>query len=247
MLVSIITPCFNPGAELVDTIKSVQRQSYKNYEHIIIDDCSTQPFSDELLQVIEQCPRIKLIQRSWNAGPAVTRNRGISEAKGVFIAFLDADDIWHPDKLALQVAFMVDNDLELSYTAYDVMDGRGRVIGQRTPPESLSYKDLLCSNQIGCLTAMYSTVKLGKVYMPNIKMRQDLGLWLSILRNGIVAKGIVDKSLGRYRMGHTSLSSKKRKVIKYQWSVYRDIERLPLIKSIGYFSYYAYRGISRKV
>lgn len=247
MLVSIITPCFNPNLELIETIESVQKQTYSNYEHIIIDDCSTSNVPEELLRVIEADPKIKFVQRSWNAGPAVTRNRGIAEAKGNFIAFLDADDVWHASKLELQLQFMLENDVSFSYTSYEVFDTKGKVIGLRIPPASLTYTDILQSNQIGCLTAMYSVDTLGKVYMPNISKRQDMGLWLKILKTGVVARGFVDKPLARYRVGGKSVSSNKLGVLKYQWRIYREVERLSLRASIKYFGHYAFKGMTRKV
>ena len=246
-LVSIVTPCFNPDKEILSTISSVLKQSYSNFELLILDDASTTEKSKNFYELIYSDNRIKYIQRSWNAGAAVTRNRGIQESSGRFIAFLDADDLWHPNKLEEQIEFMLVNDLALSYIAYEVIDNKGKVLGLRTPPEMLTYNDVLKSNQIGCLTAMYDTEKLGKVFMPNIAKRQDMGLWLKILKTGVVARGIVDKPLARYRVGAKSLSSNKLSVLKYQWRIYRELERLPLIKSLGYFGHYAYKGLSRKV
>lgn len=247
MLVSIITPCFNPGSELLETIKSVRNQTYQNYEHIIIDDCSFLNHSSELERQIKSDPKIKYIKRSWNGGAAVTRNRGISEAKGSFIAFLDADDIWHSEKLEKQIKFMLDNHVALSYCSYEVFDNNGKVLGLRVPPKELTYFDILKSNQIGCLTAIYSVDLLGKVYMPNIAKRQDMALWLKILKSGVVAKGIVDKPLARYRVGVKSLSSNKFNVLSYQWRIYRDVEKLSFPKSVRYFGCYVYKGLVRKV
>lgn len=246
-LVSVITPCFNSGPELEETILSVKRQTYTNYEHIIVDDYSAKPLSHTLLSIIESDPKITLIRRTWNAGAAVTRNRGISQSKGEFIAFLDADDVWHPQKLEKQIDFMLNRKLALSYTSYEVFDVKGRILGVRRPPSSLHYEDVLKSNQIGCLTAIYSVDILGKMYMPNIPKRQDMGLWLKILKSGVIAEGLVDKPLARYRVGGTSLSSNKLKVIGYQWKIYRDVEKLSILKSAKCFGYYAYRSITRKI
>jgi len=245
MKVSVITPCFNSKKALLSTIKSVQNQTYKDFEHIIIDDCSPDFDFTFLEHLILDDPRIKLIKRNWNAGPAVTRNRGISEAKGKYIAFLDADDLWNKDKLEKQIEFMESENLSLSYSAYDVIDLDGKFIGLRTVPDSINYGDLLKSNKIGCLTAIYNKELLGKVYMPNIGKRQDLGLWLEILRNGNVAKGL-NISLAKYRVGGTSLSSNKLGVLKYQWRLYREVENLGLFPSMYYFIHYAVNGVMRK-
>jgi len=133
-------------------------------------------------------------------------------AKGKYIAFLDADDLWNEDKLEKQIEFMESENLSLSlslsYSAYDAIDLDG---------------DLLKSNKIGCLTAIYNKELLGKVFMPNIGKRQDLGLWLEILRDGNVAQGL-KFSLAKYRVGGTSLSSNKLGVLKYQWRLYREVK-----------------------
>ncbi|OLQ89957.1 glycosyl transferase [Vibrio ponticus] len=246
-LVSIITPCYNPDAKLLETIVSVQNQTFKDYEHIIVDDASSIEHSSDITRMIEDDPKIRFIQRSWNAGPAVTRNRAISEARGRFIAFLDADDVWHPEKLEIQVRFMLENKVYLSYTSYEVVDTMGKVLGQRVPPESLTYHDILKSNQIGCLTAIYDSEALGKVYMPNVAKRQDMGLWLDILKKIDRAYGLLEKPLARYRLGRNTVSSNKLSVLKYQWRIYREVEKLPLLKSLNYFRHYAYRGVTRKI
>ncbi|OYQ72529.1 glycosyltransferase family 2 protein [Wohlfahrtiimonas sp. G9077] len=242
---SIITPCFNPNKELINTIRSIQVQSFKDYEHIIIDDCSTKPFSEELLEIIDSDPKILFIKRSWNAGPAVTRNRGISEAKGKYIAFLDADDTWLPDKLEKQVAFMEKTQCPLSYTNYNVVDEEGTYLGTREAPLELSYRELIRVNRIGCLTAMYNTEICGKQYMPNILKRQDYGLWLKITKKFGPAQGI-DEVLAKYRSSKRSLSGNKLKVLKYQWRLYREIENLSLLKSLYCLINHAWNGISRK-
>ena len=213
--VSIITPVFNRYDKLIATINSVQKQTFRDYEHIIIDDSSTDPLPNELEELISNDKKITFIKRSWNAGPAVTRNRGIDKAKGRFIAFLDADDLWHPEKLEKQIGFMLKNNFALTYTSFDIIDSNGKKVGKRTAPKKLNYKDILKCNKIGCLTAIYDSNILGKVYMPNIDKRQDMGLWLKILKKTDAAFGITNQSLARYRVGGTSLSSNKLTVLKY--------------------------------
>ncbi len=247
MKVSIITPCYNPGIDLIKTIKSVQSQSYTDYEHLIIDDSSSVVMPEELRHIISSDPKVRFISRSWNAGPAVTRNRGISEAKGRFIAFLDSDDLWHPQKLEKQIEFMLERQLALSYTSYEVINSSGKVLGIRVPPAKLAYNDILKSNRIGCLTAIYDRKIVGTMYMPNILKRQDMGLWLSILKKVEIAQGITEVPLARYRVGNNSLSANKTSVLKYQWRLYREVEKLPWLSSVKYFAHYAYRGLIRKI
>ena len=245
--VTIITPIYNPNEKyLIQVIRSVQRQTYVDYEHLIIDDKSDTALSSDVLSLIESDPKIRLIKRDWNAGPAVTRNRGISEAKGRFIAFLDADDEWQPNKLLTQINFMLDNHVALCYTAYNIVNEQGAFLALRVPPKKLTYHDILKSNRIGCLTAIYDTNMVGKVFMPNIAKRQDMGLWLSILKKVPYAVGLVDEPYADYRIGGQSVSSNKMSVLKYQWRIYREVEKMSLVTSAYYFVHYVFNGLVRK-
>lgn len=244
--VSIITPVYNNFNLLFDTIRSVQKQTYQDYELLIIDDCSTEEIPQTIINLINSDSRLHLIKRDWNAGPAVTRNRGISMAKGRYIAFLDADDTWHPEKLSIQIRFMKEKNIAVSYTAYSIINESNNLIGKRTPPSKLSYTDILKCNQIGCLTGIYDTKSLGKMFMPNIAKRQDMGLWLQILKKVDNAYGIVNQPLAYYRVGNHSVSSNKLSVLKYQWRIYREVEKLSIVKSAFYFFCYTYNGLKRK-
>ena len=189
-LVSIITPCHNSGKFIAQTIDSVLAQSYVNWEMIIVDDNS----QDQSIKIIKgfilKEDRIKLIQFGKNQGAAVARNKGIELAKGRFIAFLDSDDLWLPNKLEKQVQFMKDNSVSFSFSAYQLTDISNNLKGTFEVPFKQSYQDILKTCSIGCLTAMYDTVTFGKVYMPLIKRRQDFGLWLRLLKKVKYAYGI---------------------------------------------------------
>jgi len=242
-LVSIITPSYNSVRFISETIESVLDQTYKNWEMIIIDDGS----SDNSTKIIESYllkdSRIKLIKLSKNMGPATTRNYGIKESKGRYIAFLDSDDLWYPDKLLQQIPFMHNNDIALSYTRYNHIEEKSKkIINEIYIPSKVSYSELLKQNIIGCLTAIYDTEKLGKIYMPEIRQRQDYALWLDILKRIPYAYGI-EESLASYRVRSTSISSNKWIASKYNWKLYREIEKLPLHKAIYYFGWYTYRSI----
>jgi len=245
-LVSIITPSFNCGVSVAKTIESVLSQSYQNWEMLISDDFSSDDSCEVIQEFIARDSRIKLIKRSWNAGPAVTRNRAISCAKGRYIAFLDADDTWYPLKLEKQIKFMQKKDIALSYTSYRRVHEDGREIGFMNVPEFVTYYDTLKTNSIGCLTACYDTEKLGKVYMPNISKRQDLGLWLKILKKIDKAYGL-EECLADYYVGVSTVSSNKVTAAKYQWRVYREVEKLPFRMSAYYFAYYAYNAIRNRL
>lgn len=243
-LVSIITPSYNSSEFISNTINSVLSQTFQNWELIIIDDCS----QDNSIQVItkwcETDNRIQLIQLTENSGAAVARNKGIEVAGGRYIAFLDSDDIWLPNKLEKQLKFMQDNQYSFTFTAYNKVDSKGRSLGELGVPQRIKYEDLLKKCEIGCLTAMYDTKKLGKVYMPLIRKRQDLGLWLKLLKQTEYAFGL-NQVLASYTVRNDSISSDKRKAAIYTWKLYREVEALPLYKAAYYFSHYAVNGVLR--
>jgi glycosyltransferase involved in cell wall biosynthesis len=243
-LVSIVMPLFNSSGFMSRAIDSVFAQTYKDWELIIIDDCSNDGSYEIAYEYAKKDKRVKLIRQTENKGSAVTRNLGIENAKGRFIAFLDSDDIWVSQKLEKQIKFMLNNEAVLSYTAYQKMDERGNLGGVIYVPPKVSYTDILKSNRIGCSTAIYDTEKLGKLYMPNIRRRQDHGLWLKILKIGYTAYGI-DEPLTLYRIRQDSISGNKIKTLKDQWRIYREIEQLSLLKSIYYFTHYAYNGFKK--
>ena len=245
-LISIITPSYKSERFIFKTIYSVLSQTYKNWEMIIIDDVSPDKSNKIIKEYIKQDSRIKLIKLEKNSGPAVARNRAIKEAKGRYIAFLDADDLWMTEKLEKQLAFMQEKDCALSYTAYETMSEDGRKLNTTiNPPKELTYKELLKSNRIGCLTAMYDTEKLGKVYMPLIKKRQDYGLWLRILRGIDIAYGM-DEVLATYRVMSNSVSSNKVDLLKYNYSLFREHEKFSVMKSLYYLIWNIYIKVAKK-
>ena len=243
-LVSIITPSYNSSKYIGKTIESIFMQSYVDWELIIVDDCSTDNSIDIINSYAEKDIRIKLIQLKKNSGAAVARNTGIEQANGRFIAFLDSDDTWHPDKLKNQTGFMLKNNYAFTYTAYHKVDENGHYLSAVKIPEQTNYHELLKTCVIGCLTAMYDTELLGKIKFPLIRKRQDFALWLKILKKVPFAYGL-DDDLAGYTIRSDSISANKFKAAQYNWHLYRNIEQLSLFKSIYYFSHYMIRGIIR--
>ena len=245
-LVSIITSLYNSNDFVGNTIKSVLAQTYQNWELILIDDASTDGSAKIAEYFAIKDERIKLIKLDSNQGPAAARNRGIKEASGRYIAFLDSDDLWHKDKLEKQIIFMQKNEYAFTYTGFEKINEEGEVIGAIFPyKEEVCYYDLLKSNHIGCLTAMVDLKILGcKMYMPDIKKRQDQGLWLEILKE-------IDKAyclyeiLGQYRIREGSISINKIDNLKYQWKLYRNIEKINILKSFYYMTFYAFYGMRK--
>lgn len=235
-LVSIITPLYNSEKFIEETIKSVLSQTYNNWEMLIVDDCST----DNGVEIVEKYQvkdkRIKLIRLSKNGGGAVARNKGIEEAKGDYIAFLDSDDLWHYQKLEKQIKFMKKNNYTFTFTKYQQMNEKGEKLDRYiNVPKTLTYRQTLLKNPIGCLTVIYNSKELGKIYMPLIRKRQDYALWLKILKKGIIAHGL-NENLSYYRLLENSISSNKISLIKYQWKLYRKIEKLSILESFFYLN-----------
>mgnify|MGYP005748952649 CR=1 FL=1 len=242
--VSIITPSHNCASFISETIQSVLNQSFSDWEMIIVDDCSTDDSVEVIQSFVERDSRIKLIRLPENSGAAVARNRGIEAAQGRYIAFLDSDDLWVPDKLEKQLAFMQANDYPFTYAAYDRIDENGQVFGHIGVPDRVCYSDLLKMCSIGCLTAMYDTQYFGKVTMPLIRKRQDLGLWLKLLKKTEYAYGL-NETLAQYRVRTDSISANKANAAKFTWRLYREVEGLNLFRASYYFSHYAVRGLLR--
>ena len=231
--VSIITPLYNSEKFIAETIESVLQQTYTNWEMIIVDDEST----DNGVEIVEEYKkkdsRIKLIKLRVNSGSSTSRNKAIELSEGRYIAFLDSDDIWLPNKLEKQIKFMSNNNITFSFTAYRWINEKGKILDKTIEvPKETIYRKTLLFNKIGTLTGIYDTNKLGKIYMPNIRKRQDYALWLKILKQ-VNGYGL-NEVLSYYRLREGSISSNKIKLIKHQWMLYRDIEKLSLIESLFY-------------
>lgn len=228
--VSIITPVYNSSKYIRECMNSTLGQSFTDLEHILVDDCST----DDSVQIIEDYAkkdnRIKLIRLQKNGGAGVARNTAIEAAKGKFIAFLDADDFWHKEKLSIQVDFMVKNDYAFSYAQYYIVDENSKPQKLVKSPPKVSYNAILRNGYIGCLTAMYDAEKIGKYYMPLIRKRQDWSLWIMILKDIKMSYGI-QQPLSYYRVGNESLSNNKFKLIKYNFSVFHKVLGMSQLES----------------
>jgi glycosyltransferase involved in cell wall biosynthesis len=232
-LVSIITPMFNSEAYISDAIKSVINQTYKNWELLLIDDCSTDKTLEIAQSFLDKYPNIKLLINPTNLGAAITRNRGIEAAKGDYIAFLDGDDLWKPEKLQKQLDFLDMEDCDVCFSSYSLINEQGNLLNKEVKAlKILTFQKLLKSNYIGNLTGMYNAKVLGKITSPNLRKRQDWLLWLTaIKKSGKPAKGI-QESLAYYRVRKDSMSSNKLHLIKYNYLVYRKGLGFSTLKSV---------------
>lgn len=232
-LVSIIMPAYNCADYIVESIRSVQSQTYRNWELIIADDKSTDGTVDIVRVMAEDDNRIRLLETDRNLGPAAARNRAMDVANGNYIAFLDSDDVWYPDKLQKQLDFMEANGYSFTYTAYEKINERSEKMGiVVSAPKSVNYSSMLYrGDPIGNLTVVYDATKLGKFYVPDIKKRNDFALWLKIMHACERAYGL-NEVLASYRVRSGSISStRKSELLKYYWKLYHDIEKLSNVKA----------------
>ena len=230
-LVSIITPTYNCGEFIARTIDSVIAQTYQNWEMIIVDDCSSDNTQDVVEEYIQKDSRIKYHLLKENSGAAVARTTAMNLANGSYMAFLDSDDIWVPNKLEIQIKWMNDNGYAFSCTAYEQIDEDDNSLNKiiKTIPKT-DYNRLLLDCPVGNSSVVYDVEKMGKFEVPNIRKRNDDALWLQMLKKEKYIWGMPEV-LMKYRIRKNSISSNKLKVIKYHWILYREIEHLSVFRS----------------
>lgn len=234
-LVSIIMPTYNATKHLGSSIESILNQTYTNWELLISDDASTNKQTREILNHYKNLDaRIKVFFLPENLGPACTRNKSITEARGKYIAFCDSDDRWMPNKLEKQIAFMNKKDCCLSFTSYFECDENDNECGIIVAPKQITLSELKKDNKIGCLTAIYDTTKYGKFLMPTIRKRQDWALFLNILKKSGKAYAL-QEPLAYYRHRKDSVSTNKFSLIKYNIKVYKEIFGFSDLKATLYF------------
>ena len=231
-LVSIIMPSYNTGRFMKETIKSVLAQTYQNWELLIVDDCSTDG-TDEIVREFLIDTRIHYIKNEKNSGAAVSRNRSLREAKGKWIAFLDSDDLWMPDKLEKQIAFMNDNGYHFSYTNYMEVDEESRPNGRSvTGPKRITKHGMYNYCWMGCLTVMYDAETVGIIQIEDIKKNNDYAMWLKACKKADCY--LLDEMLAKYRKRSGSISNHGyTKLIKWHYMLYREAEKKnPLVSAV---------------
>lgn len=246
-LVSIIIPVYNAEQYIGETMESVQAQTYENWELLLIDDGS----KDSSCHIIEEYAgkdkRIRLIRKE-NEGAAKARNTGVTEASGDYVAYLDADDLWVPEKLEKEVAFSKEKDAAFCFTGYEFADENGKETGKIVRvPDTLTYTQALKNTTIFTSTVLFDLRKLTKedIMMPVVKS-EDTALWWKVLKKGYTAYGL-NENLVKYRRVANSLSSDKIEAIRRIWFLYRKQEGLSVIKSAYYFVFWAIRAVLRRV
>jgi teichuronic acid biosynthesis glycosyltransferase TuaG len=244
-LVSIIMPAYNAELYIASAIDSILRQSYQNWELLVVNDASLDQTGKLVEKIKETDSRIRLFTNTSNMGIAESRNIALKNAQGRFIAFLDSDDLWLPHKLSTQLAFMTGHDAAITYSGYSRVNESGKRLGTVEPPQTITYKDLLKTNHIGNLTGVYDCEKLGKEYFKKFK-HEDYIAWLNLVKRAGRAHGI-RQELAQYRVYSGSASSNKLKTISWQWRIYRDSEKLSAIKSCILMSSYVWNAVLKRL
>lgn len=249
-LVSVIVPVYNAEKFIREAMDSVRAQTYENWELLLVEDGSSDGSVDVITGYIAETQeaRIRLIRQPSNQGAARARNRGVREAAGRYITYLDADDLWMPEKLEHELRFMEEKDAAFAFTGYEFADEHGVGLGKIVRvPETLVYRQALSNTTIFTTTVMFDTAKISKelLEMPEIKS-EDTALWWRVLRTGYTAYGL-DENLARYRRAGRTLSSNKLIAIQRIWNLYRKAEGLNLARSMWHFCFWAVRAVWRRV
>ncbi len=245
-LVSIIMPSYNTGRFIKDTIESVLVQSYCNWELIIVDDCSTDN-TDEIINQYLVDERIRYIKNDINSGAAISRNRALKEAKGKWIAFLDSDDLWKPEKLEKQIAFMQKNGYHFSYTNYIEIDEKSVPNGKSvTGPERITKHGMYNYCWMGCLTVMYDVDEVGLIQIADIKKNNDYAMWLKVCKKADCY--LLNETLAGYRKRSGSISNHGYiKLLKWHYKLYREAENKKIISSIVLTVRNLFFGLVKKI
>ena len=246
-LVSIVTPCYNAESYISLTINSVLAQTFGAWEMLVIDDCSTDRSSVIVKEFAAKDCRIKYLKTDQPShSPTRPRNMGINAARGRYIAFLDSDDMWLPEKLEEQLKIVNQNEVAIVFSNYEKIDKEGQRSDRKViAPSYVDYSRLLKGNCIGCLTAMYDTAKVGKVFFKNVG-HEDCVLWLDILKKGFKAQN-TNTIAALYRVGNLSVSSNKLKILSWQWNILRNEEHFPIYKAFYFYVHYAIRGFLKSM
>ena len=245
-LVSIIMPSYNTAKFISETIESVLAQTYTNWELIIVDDCSTDD-TDAVIRPYLADDRIRYIKNEKNSGAAVSRNRALREAKGKWIAFLDSDDLWLPEKLEKQIAFMEKNNCRFSYTNYIEIDENSVPNGRSvTGPKKITRHGMYNYCWMGCLTVMYDAETVGLVQIADIKKNNDYAMWLKVCEKADCY--LLEETLAKYRKRSGSISNHGyTKLIKWHYKLYREAEKKNSIVSAALTIRNLFWGVWKKI
>lgn len=244
-LVSVIMPAYNAGVFIEEAIRSVMAQTVADWELLVLDDGSSDDTRIIAQDLAREDSRIRLMPNERNMGVSRTRNRGLDLCRGEYVAFLDSDDIWYPQKLETQLAVMQETGADLSYCAYAIVDAAGeKCRGDYLVPSTVGLDDLLKQNVIGCSTVMLSEAVAEKYRFETDFYHEDYVLWLRLLRDGHRAVGC-PQVLAAWRYVENSRSFNKWNAARKRWRIYRDFLHLDFGRSVRLLTQYAFFGVRK--
>lgn len=245
-LVSIITPMYNSEKYILETYESIKNQSYTNWEWIVIDDCSNDKSYEIVLQLKKEDSRIQLLKNRFNLKAAGSRNRGLDLAKGEYISFIDSDDIWYVNFLEKQLKILTQKKCNIVFSSYKRKnENLSRDFGDYIVPEIVTYKDLLKTNYLSCLTVLYrKSIYKNKRFIEGLKMHEDYVFWLELLEIEKIARGNREV-LAIYRIRSNSTSRNKINNLFYMFYIFRNIRKEKILKSLFYLVNYIVYGIKK--
>lgn len=247
-LVSIVTPVYQAEKFLPATLAAVRAQTYTDWEWLLVDDASPDQSKALLNKAAAADERLKVLTHEKNQGAAVARNTGLAAARGQYVAFVDSDDLWEPEKLARQVAFMQERELAFTYTNFSLISEAGETLKERVSlPKQLTYSGLLKNTAIACSTVVIDVSQLGDFQMPLVRKGQDTATWLMLMRERGVTAYLLDEVLNHYRQVQGSVSSNKFKALKRTWHTYRQLEGLSWPVAAYNFLCYAFNALKRRL
>lgn len=242
--VCVIMPSYNAEKYIAEAIKSVMEQSYKNWKLLILDDGSSDRTVEIARGIADNDSRITVYQNPCNQGVAMTRNRGIELAEGEWIAFIDSDDMWHREKLEKQLEMSEKTGASILYSSYALVTENGEHREDYHVPATTCYEAMLKENVIGCSTVMLRRCAWERHRFPVDLYHEDYALWLKLLKLGYTASGC-EEILVDWRVLENARSFNKWSAAKNRWKVYRQMEKLPIGKSLRVFAAYTYSGIAK--
>lgn len=245
-LVSIIMPSYNTAQYIADSIRSVQAQTYENWELLIVDDCSTDDTDDVVASFLSD-PRIRYLKNEVNSGAAISRNYALREAKGRWIAFLDSDDLWAPEKLGRQILFMEKENCHFSYTCYQEIDEASQPSGVTVHgPRHITQAGMLRFCWPGCLTVMYDAQVVGLLQIPDIRKNNDYAMWLHVIDKADCY--LLPEILASYRRRTGSISNQSYiKLIKWHYRLFRQVRKESACLSIAHTVGNLVFGVYKKI
>ncbi|WP_125780874.1 glycosyltransferase family 2 protein [Pseudoalteromonas rubra] len=245
-LVSIITPVYNAESFIAKTIDTVINQTFTDWEYVLVDDCSTDRSYEFIKEQYKDDKRIRVIQLEKNAGAGVARNAGLAESQGQIIAFLDADDLWEPEKLERQVKFMREGGFPIVHASYTFIDENDRVIsGKVNVSNTVDLISYMRNTEIGMSTAIVDKAVVGDFRLENIRTRQDTKLWLTLLSRGFTAHGL-DIPLVKYRIRKGQISGNKIVIAFRTLKVFWSVKTLNPLLRLYNFMFYSFNSVKKR-